>query len=433
MTDTTLPARENGLAVATRWYVLAVMCATYALSIADRYVVTTVMESMRLDLKLNDQGIAFLTGPPLALFYVTLGIPISWLADRSNRRNILAASLLAWSAMTTFCGLSRNYLQFMLARIGVGVGEAGGTPPANSIIADNFPAVRRPMAMTIFALGAPIGAWLGSDLAGWVAGRFNWRAAFLALGVPGVIMGLLVFFTIKEPKRGVLDRASTEGHPTLLQTIAYLRKNKAAFHVVMGGGVCALWGWGLMWFTPTFLQRTYQLSVDQAGAIVGPIHLIAGSIVSVITAYLLASKRFDNPRAVVLFLGFGVAGATCLSFIAYFVHNLQITTLMLWLFVPFIYFYIGPAMALLQNLSPPGMRATMIAISLLVANVLNLIVAPQGVAFLSDYFGGAGGPTATSLRLALLILVPSGFWAVWHYFAAARTILADQKAAIGEG
>ena len=93
MTDTTLPARENGLAVATRWYVLAVMCATYALSIADRYVVTTVMESMRLDLKLNDQGIAFLTGPPLALFYVTLGIPISWLADRSNRRNILAASL----------------------------------------------------------------------------------------------------------------------------------------------------------------------------------------------------------------------------------------------------------------------------------------------------------------------------------------------------
>ena len=106
---------------------------------------------------------------------------------------------------------------------------------------------------------------------------------------------------------------------------------------------------------------------------------------------------------------------------------------MLWLFVPFIYFYIGPAMALLQNLSPPGMRATMIAISLLVANVLNLIVAPQGVAFLSDYFGGAGGPTAASLRLALLILVPSGFWAVWHYFAAARTILADQKAAIGEG
>jgi MFS family permease len=433
MTETTAGGRETSLAVAMRWYVLMVMCSTYAIIIADRYVVTTVMEAMRLDLKLNDQGVAFLTGPPLALFYVTLGIPISWLADRSNRRNILAASLLAWSAMTAFCGLSRNYLQFMLARIGVGVGEAGGTPPANSIIADYFPAVRRPMAMTIFALGAPIGAWLGSDLAGWVADHYTWRHAFLALGVPGVLVGLCVFLTIREPKRGTLDAAARTDQPGIFQTIGYLRENKAAFHVVMGGGVCALWGWGLMWFTPTFLQRSYHLTVGQAGAIVGPIHLIAGSAVSVLTAYLLASRRFDNPKAVVTFLGAGVAIATVLSFIAYAVHDLRVTTLMLWLFVPFIYFYIGPAMALLQNLSPPGMRATIIAISLLVANVLNLIIAPQGVGFLSDFFAGPGGPTAGSLQLALLILAPSGFWAVWHYFTAARTIMADQKSAIGEG
>ena len=136
------------------------MCLGYAINIADRYVVTTVMEPMRLELHLTDSGIAFLTGIPLAVFYVTLGIPISWLADRANRRNILAASLVLWSGMTALCGFSQSYLHFMLARIGVGVGEAGGTPPASSIIADNFTAARRPMAMTVFALGAPLGAWM---------------------------------------------------------------------------------------------------------------------------------------------------------------------------------------------------------------------------------------------------------------------------------
>eukprot|EP01041_Mallomonas_annulata_P030936 gene30936-53166_t len=140
VTTATAVAPDQAPSTIERWYVLAIMCLAYAINIADRYVVTTVMEPMRLELNLTDSGIAFLTGIPLAVFYVTLGIPISWLADRTNRRNILAAALVVWSGMTALCGLSQTYLQFLLARIGVGIGEAGGTPPANSIIADNFPA-----------------------------------------------------------------------------------------------------------------------------------------------------------------------------------------------------------------------------------------------------------------------------------------------------
>src|SRR5271156_7100079 len=149
-----------------RWYVLILTCLIYAINIADRYVVSTVLEPIRLELKLNDAGVAFLTGAPLAAFYVTFGILISWIADRSNRRNILAASLIIWSGFTALCGLSRNYLEFLLGRIGVGVGEAGGTPPSTAIVSDCFPAERRPMAMTVLALGAPIGAWLGANMAG---------------------------------------------------------------------------------------------------------------------------------------------------------------------------------------------------------------------------------------------------------------------------
>jgi MFS family permease len=219
--------------IALRWYVLCVMCLGYAISIADRYVVTTVMEPMRLDLHLSDSGIAFLTGPPLALFYVTLGIPISWLVDRSNRRRILACALIAWSAMTALCGLSRNYAQFMLARVGVGIGEAGGTPPANCIIADTFPAARRPMAMAIFALGAPLGAYFGADLAGALASIYGWRAAFLALGVPGLILGLVVITTIREPVRGCLDARHDGAKASFAQSMCFLWQSRAALHVIM--------------------------------------------------------------------------------------------------------------------------------------------------------------------------------------------------------
>ncbi len=421
--DILIPTRAPSIAV--RWYVLAIMSAGYAISIADRYVVTTVMEPMRLDLHLSDSGVAFLTGPPLALFYVTLGIPISWWADRGNRRNILAGALIAWSGMTALCGLSRNYAQFMLARMGVGVGEAGGTPPANCIIADNFPADRQPMAMAIFALGAPAGAYLGADMAGWVANLYGWRAAFLALGVPGLILGLVVILTIREPVRGCLEApdirpgaGAVDASPRFVQSMMFLWRQKALLHVIMAGGVAALWGWGLMWFTPTFLQRTYHLSVGEAGAVVGPIHLVGGTAASLATAWILARRSFVDPRHVLWLLGAGVGLATVPSFIAYATHSLAVARLMFWIFIPAIYFYIGPTMALVQNLAPCTMRATFIAVSLLVANVMNLVVAPQGVAMISDL----GGADAASLRLALLVLAPTGFWAAWHYWAASRTV-----------
>lgn len=431
MTTTTAIAPDQSPRTIERWYVLGIMCLAYAINIADRYVVTTVMEPMRLELKLTDSGIAFLTGIPLAVFYVTLGIPISWLADRTNRRNILAAALVIWSGMTALCGLSQSYLQFLLARIGVGVGEAGGTPPANSIIADNFTAARRPMAMTVFALGAPLGAWLGADMAGYVANLYGWRAAFLVLGVPGLLLGVIVYLTIREPKRGRLDIADHTDQVTFRQSMAFLWKQRACMHMMMAGGVAALWGWGLIWFTPTFLQRAYNLNVAEAGGLVGPIHLIAGSVATVVTVWLLSRRFFDDPRRVNWLLAGGIGLATIPSFIAFYTHELWVAKLMFWLFIPAIYFYIGPTMALVQNLAPAKMRATFIAVSLLVANVLNLIVAPQAVGFMSDYFAGPDGADAESLRLALLILAPTGFWAAYHYWAANKTILAEQKLAIG--
>ena len=423
--DAIATARPEIAPLFQRWYVLIVMCVVYAINIAARYVVTTVFEPIRLELKLTDTGAAFLTGPPLALFYVSCGIPIAWLADRSNRRNIVAASLIVWSAFTVFCGMALSFGQFLLGRIGAGVGEAGATPPSTSLVSDCFPAERRAMALSVFALGAPIGAWLASDVAGAAAQRYGWRAAFFALGVPGVLLGLLFLLTIREPKRGQLDAVAPAGQAGFAEALTFLWRQRAAFHVIMGAGVCSLWGWGLVWWTPTFLLRTYGLNVAEAGALTGHIHLIGGIAASLAAAWLMSRPFMMAPRRVLLALGLVTGCATIPSILAYWTHSLWLARAMFWVYIPAIYFFIGPCMALVANLAPSHMRAAFTAWSGLAGNVFNLIVAVQVVGLLSDWFAGAHGSDAASLRWALLLLAPTGFWATWHFYLAARTVDAD--------
>ncbi len=413
-----------------RWYVLFIMMLVYTISIADRYVLSTLIGPISKELQLTDTGAASL-GIPLALFYVTMGIPLSWLCDRTNRTRLLAASVAVWSAMTAVTGYTKGYFDLLLARVGVGVGEAGGTPACNAIIADYFPADRRSMAMTVFALGAPIGAWLGSDIAGLVSVDHGWRAAFLVLGVPGIILALIILVTIKEPQRGRLDAVTEEKAPTVKETLSFLWSQKAAVHALWASGLSAFWGWGLMWFTPLFLQRSYGMDEGQAGSLLGEIYMFGGIGASLVTAWIVARPAYADPRKIARLLAVVTALATIPSFLAYYTHDLGMAKLMWWLFIPAIYFYIGPAFALCQNLSSPRMRAMTVAISLLIANVLNLSIAPAIVGGLSDYFAGAAGADAASLRLAQLILAPSGLWAAWHYWRAEKYIIDDQKRAIG--
>jgi MFS family permease len=424
-------ARSQAPSSVERWYVLGMTCLIYAINIADRYVVSTVLEPIRLELHLTDTGVAILTGVPLALFYVTFGLPISWLADRSNRRNILAVSLIVWSGFTMLCGTSRTYWQFLLGRIGVGAGEAGGLPPSSAILSDCFPAGRRPMAFTVLALGAPIGAWLGADMAGAVARAYGWRQAFIALGIPGLLVGALVYLTIREPVRGRMDAVGATHKPSMLDSLRFLWSQRAAFNVLMTTGVCSFWGWGLIWWTPVFLMRTYGLDVGQAGAVTGPIHLIGGILASLGTAWLLSRPSMIDPRRVLWVLIIGVGSTTIPSFLAYWTHTLWFAKCMFWIFIPAIYFYIGPCMGLLQNLAPNNMRSMFIAWSLLVGNIFNLIVAPSFIGMLSDWFSRGHGSDAASLRMALLILAPTGFWATWHAYRAMKTVVADQARAVG--
>jgi predicted MFS family arabinose efflux permease len=435
MTSTEMTGVRNAArgeaAPGVAWYVLILMCLVYTLSIADRYMITQVLEPIRLELKLTDAGVARLTGLSLAFFYVIMGFPLSWLIDRSNRRNIIAASIVAWSALTACTGLSRNYLQLLVSRIGVGVGEAGGTPGANSIISDYFAAARRPMALTVFSLGAPIGAYLASDITGAIADLRGWRAPFLWLAVPGVVVGLLIYFTVREPRRGQLDAVLVDKKPSFMDAMRYLWRQRSAVHVMVASALTALWGWGLMYWTPAFLMRTQGLTSGEAGAITGPIHLFGGVAATLYTSWLLTRPSMRDPRRIVRLMGWWIGLASVVSLVIYVTHSLVLVRWLFWLFIPSIYFYIGPCFGLLLNLAEPRMRAVFCASTLFVANVGNLIVAPVGVGLLSDWFAPGHVANAESLRLAMLCLVPTGFWATYHYFRSAKWIVEDEVRATG--
>lgn len=414
-----------------RWYVLVITVLVYTLSIADRYVVSTVLEPIKADLHLSNLGVSLVTAWPLAFFYVVLGFPLSSLIDRYSRRNIIAISMIAWSLMTTCTGFARSQLLFVLARTGVGVGEAGGTPGANSLLSDYFPAARRPMALTIFSLGAPIGAYIAYDFAGRLTDLYGWRAMFMLLGIPGVIVGVLMWLTVREPRRGCLDHRDDAATPPFIETMKFMWSQRSAVHVTLGCAVTALWGWGLMYWTPAFLQQTYHLSPGQAGALMSPMHLWGGALATVLTGWLLALGPMRDPRRVVWLMGWWVGIGTLASIGVYWTHSLWWVRAFLWVFVPAIYFYIGPCFGLLNNLAPPRMRAIFCATLLFLANVGNLVIAPPLIGGLSDWFGRLYAPGPEAMRLAMLCVAPTGLWAAAHYFLSARRIIADEQRATG--
>src|SRR5690348_13459920 len=422
-------AEPQSASLAERWYVLIMMCLVYTLSIADRYVVSTVLDPIRHDLHLSNFGVSILTGASFGVFYIILGFPLSWLIDRYNRRRIVAVCLVLWSAMTALCGLARSSFEFFLARVGVTVGEAGGTPGANSLLSDYFPATRRAMALTVFSLGAPIGAWLGYNVAGAIADQYGWRSVFYALGIPGVLAGVAVWVTVREPKRGCLDSGEEALAPSVASTLRFMWVQRSAVHTMMGTAVCALWGWGLMFWTPAFLQRTYHLSIGQASDVTQNMHLWGGGLATVATGWLMARSSMVDARRIVWLLAAGIGLATAASGVVYYTRDLNLARAMLWIFIPAIYFYIGPGFGLLNNLAQCRMRAMFCAMVLFLANLGNLVIAPPLIGALSDWFARTEASNADSLRLAMLCLVPTGFWATAHLYLAARDIVKDQQRA----
>lgn len=404
-----------------RWYVLFFLTAVYALNIADRFVMSTLIEPIKADLHLSDSAVGFLTGVSLAIFYVAAGLPLSVLADRVNRRNMVAVSLAAWSLLTAACGLTRTFWQLMVARTLVGVGEAGGVPPSQSLLSDYFGWRYRAFALSIYSVGASVGSMLGLT-AGYVSEQWGWRSAFLVLGLPGVLLAGLLYATVREPVRGSLDAAPMPRPAGFLPMLNFTRGQPALLHGLAGGTLFTLWAWGLLWWTPSFLVRSHHMSLGAAGGALSLVHGVGGTALLLLTSVVMSRFAGRDARAVPWFLAVVTAVATVPSILAFTAGSRAVSLAMFWLFIPLSYALFGPTFALAQNLVPASMRAQSVALLLFCANVANLIVAPQVVGIASDLLAPHYG--TESLRTALIPLAFVGFWASFHFWMCSRHMVA---------
>ena len=281
MSDIQTTAEPVTNKVKGRAWVLAVLTMVYTFNHLDRQVIITVLEPIKAAMQLSDQQLGLLTGLSFALVYATLGIPVAYLADRSNRRNIIALALLVWSGATAVCGVTQNFWQLFLARMGVGIGEAGGTPPATSMISDLYAPRERAMALGIYTTGIGFGIMLGYIVGALVYANFGWRAAFFAAGVPGILLAIVLRFTVKEPKRGISENRHTETDepaPSMMETFRFMMSQSSYMFLLLGCLLICVSANAYVAFTSSHLQRTYDLQPQDVAI---PLGLLIGGVGSV--------------------------------------------------------------------------------------------------------------------------------------------------------
>ncbi len=421
-TDHNAPADSLPVSPAYARYVLGLMLAVYVVNFVDRQILSILLPSIQRDLVLSDTQLGLLGGVAFAIFYATLGIPIGRLADQWSRRGVIAISLAIWSGMTALCGSANGFTQLLLARVGVGVGEAGGSPPAHSLIAEYFPEERRGTALSIFSLGVPIGILIGFLAGGWINEFFGWRRAFFAVGLPGLGLAAVVALTLREtPKTG-----TQMATPGIGQVFRYLFGLSSFRHASFGSALYAFVGYAVVGWAPTFLERTHGMSSGPIGTWLALIIGVGGAIGTLAGGRLADQIGARDKRAYTLVPAVALLAAYPAGFVIYLTDHTTLALILLAFPVIFGSMYQGPTFSVVQSLSPPAMRATAAAVLLFVINILGLGLGPSAVGVLSDALKDSYG--GDSLRYALLIVSTAYLWAALHFALASRSLRAELSA-----
>ncbi|MCC6708608.1 MAG: MFS transporter [Gammaproteobacteria bacterium] len=411
-----------------RRYVLGILLVVYTFNFIDRQILSILLEAIKHDLGLSDQALGFLSGFAFAAFYATLGIPMALWADRGNRRNLIAASLALWSAMTAACGLAQNFVHLALARVGVGIGEAGCSPPSHSIISDYYPARERATAIGIYALGIPFGIMFGLFLGGWINELFGWRKAFFIVGLPGLALAVLVRLTVPEPRRGLADaRADSAERPSIMETVRFLKRRPAFLHLSFGAALACFVGYGFIAWFPSFLIRSHHMKTTDIGLWLGLLIGVVGGIGMFVGGVL--ADRFSTRDMRWSAWIVTVANLVGLPF-GLFAYLADDPYVALALFVPPIIaanFWQATTLAQAQSMVRLRMRAQTSAILLFIANIIGLGAGPWAIGAVSDLLAPSYG--ADSLRYSLLGFSVLGLWVAWHYYLGGKHLQADMARA----
>jgi len=385
-----------------RLLVLAMLVLVYTFNFIDRQIVGILAIPIKADLGLTDTQLGLMGGLAFALFYTALGIPIAMLADRRSRTTIMTVALVMWSAMTAVCGFAQNFWQLFLARLGVGVGEAGGVAPAYSLVADYFPPRQRARALGVYSFGVPIGSALGIYFGGFIAHHVDWRTAFMAVGIAGVVVAPFFKMLVREPRRGRYDvQPAGGGRPASFREVMRVLASKPAFWgISFGAAASSMMGYGLFFWLPSFFVRSHGMTLLDASAYFGVIVLFGGIAGIWLGGWL--ADRFGTARrrmyaiipaiAFVLTVPFYVGAVMSPSLAVAFVLFLMPTALgLMWL---------GPVLSAIQHVVPPQMRATASAVFLFVNNLIGIGLGSVALGALSDLLSARYGED--SLRYAIL-------------------------------
>ena len=400
---------------------LGMLIAVNVMSQLDRQIMSVLIEPIRTDLGLTDTDMGIIVGAAFVVFYTIAGFPLGRLADRANRRNVIVAVLSFWSMMTAACGLARGYWTLFAARVGVGIGEAGCAPAAQSILADSFPPERVGRALSSYQMAIPIGIFVGLAGGGWLSDHFEWRQVFIMVGLPGLLVAAIAFFVIREPERS--PAAQVEPMGTVVRELLAtptIRQHFLALSIqTMTLAATAT-------FNFPFMQRVHGLSGAEAGLVIGLVTGIAGAAGTYLGGSLGDRLARSDPRWRIGCLGVGAVASIPFTVTAYLTDNVVLSIVGLTLGVIGSYMYAGAGHAVAQSLVGDRRRATAAATALFFMNLFGYGGGPAVSGLMSDAFGGEEG-----IRYSLACMQALLLWAAFHYYLATRTYRADLAATRG--
>ena len=417
--------QTNEISNRYRNFVLMMLTLVYVFNFVDRQLIVILQESIKKDLNLSDTQLGLLSGFTFAIFYVTLGIPIARLADRTNRKNTVAISLGIWSAMTALSGLARNFIQLLLARIGVGVGEAGGSPPAHAMISDYFPPQKRSTALSIYSTGIYFGILIGFLMGGYLNQHLGWRTAFFVVGIPGIIFSILFYVSVKEPLRGATDvsATSTNEDQSLGKVLKRLYSTNTFVYLALATGLHVFCLYGLLNWAPSFLSRLHGMKNSEIGSLLGPIFGISGAIGSFAGGFLTDHFGKKDKRRYMIIPAYAVILSIFFAAGVLFIQNTTLSLICLGCCASLQSVYLGPSIAVAHSLVPASMRSLTSAILFFVLNLIGLGLGPLVVGIISDKLAPALGNE--SLRWAMSIIIVVGAVSAIFFFISAKKLAID--------
>lgn len=410
-------------------YVLTMLGLVSVLNYYDRNLIAILVEPMKRDLHLSDANIGLLSGIGFALMYSLLGIPVARLADRYGRARVLTASLAVWSLMTVLSGRAINYTTMLLARVGVGVGEAAGLPASHALVADYFSPASRGKALSVIGICGALGIAVSLAAGGYISDWRGWRVAFYVGGVPGLALSALLFLTVRDKQWAILP-GTPESRPATIKlraAIAALWSRRSYVLLCAGLGLAAIGAYGQQAWTPAFLMRSYHMSAGQVGgyysAAVGPASLVAVFVGGALNDWLMKRDR----RWSLWILAASFAINVPVSLIFFLVHNFPLAMAMTLLTTIVGSLWVAPSYALVQDLAGPYMRAIAAAIFMMIINIVGLGLGPYATGLLSDRLAPRLGESALAVSLCAVTMT-CGAGAV-IFLLASRTVAADIEAA----